>query len=308
MLVTSKYLEHPIPALGGCLAHLVSDDLLHWTVQEPFLIPGFTDPPECPDLFEWNGWYYLIFSNRLQARYRMARTPFGPWQRPALDLLDGPWTRVMKTAPYHDNRRLGVAWIGTRSGDTDTGRFQWGGHAIFREMIQFADGTLGTTFPPEMLPARGAPIALPQATHSVGATVENGVIHLESSNGMAAVSFSNLPRNIYMRISGRPAPHTPRFGLRLRESAPFVDGIAVELLPTAQRIEMHDTALDPVAWLDSPFTLEIILKDDLIDLSVNGCYSLINRCPEQQGTGITFFCHTGSITFDEIIITPLLTQ
>lgn len=217
-------------------------------------------------------------------------------------------TRVMKTAAYHDNRRLGVAWIETRSGDTDTGRFQWGGHAVFREIVQFADGTLGTTFPPEMLPARGTPLALPQPAQGIGATVANGAIHLESGDGMAAVSFATLPRNVYLRVSGRPATDASRFGLRLREDTPFVDGVAVELLPTAQRIELHDAALDPVAGLDALFTLEIVLKDDLIDVSINGRYSLINRCPAQQGTGLTFFCHTGSITFDQVIIAPLLEQ
>lgn len=302
MLVTAKYLEYAIPALGGCLAHLVSDDLQRWTLVEPFLIPGFDDPPECSDLFEWNGWYYLLFSNRLQTRYRMARTPLGPWLRPALDLLDGPWSRVMKTAAFHDNRRIGAAWIGTRSGDSDSGKFQWGGHAVFRELVQQPDGTLGVKFPREMVPASGAALPLPAAALTPGTTIDGSRVHLEAGEGMAAAGVEGLPRNARITLRGVPGRSAPRFGLRLRETAPFAGGVTLDLLAAAQRVEVHDAALDPVDGLDAPFTLEIILKGDLIDVCLNDRRCLINRCPQQRGDRLTLFCHTGSVTFEDLTI------
>jgi hypothetical protein len=246
----------------------------------------------------------LVFSNQLQARYRMARTPLGPWQRPLLDVLDGPWTRVMKTAPYHDNRRLGVAWVGTRTGDRDTSKFQWGGHAVFRELVQQADGTLGTKFLPEMMPATGAPLTQPVAAQSAGVTLQESIIRLDAREGMAAVTFAGLPRN--MRISMTGQPDSPRFGIRLRARAPFVDGVTLEAIAAAQRVELHDAAIDPVTGLDAPFTLEIILKDDLIDLCLNNRHCLINRLPEQQGDHLTLFCHTGSIIFENLTVCPLM--
>lgn len=305
MLVTSRLTNYAVAALGGCLAHLTSDDLEDWQIEEPFLIPGFTDPPECPDLFAWNGWYYLVFSNRLQARYRMARSPLGPWQRPPLDVLDGPWTRVMKTAAYHDNRRLGVAWVGTRSGDSDTGRFQWGGHAVFRELVQRADGTLGTKFVPEMA-AAGAVLALPVVAQTGGVTVNGGVIQLDGGEGMAAVAWAGLPRNVRVRVRGRVEEGTPRFGVRVREQASFVEGVALEVLVAAARVELHDAAIGPVAGLGGAFTLEIVLKDDLVDVCLNEQHCLINRLPEQQGSGMTLFCHTGRVTVEELTVEELV--
>lgn len=305
MLVTSKYVNHPVPALGGCLAHLVSDDLEQWRLEEPFLFPGFTDPPECSDHFEWNGWYYLLFSNRLQTRYRMARSPLGPWQRPAFDLVDSPWMRVVKTAPYHDNRRIGVAWVGTRAGDTDMGNFQWGGHAVFRELVQNPDGTLGTKYPAEMIPATGDPVTPLVTVQTAGATMTAGRVTLTSDDSMAALGLARLPRNARITLAGRPGPGTPRFGIRVRETMHFVDGVALELLPVAQRVELHDAVLDPVVGLDAPFTLDIILKEDLIDVCLNDRHCLINRCPQQHGDRLTFFCHTGSIEFTEVTIRSL---
>lgn len=306
MLVTAKTTRYAVPALGGCLAHLVSDDLQQWTLQEPFLIPGFTDAPECSDLFEWNGWTYLLFSNQLQTRYRMARTPFGPWLRPPLDLLGGPWARVMKTAPYHDNRRIGAAWIGARSGDSDTGRFLWGGHVVFRELVQHFDGTLGVKFPTEMVPSSGAASALPLTALTSGATVTADRIRLEAGSGMAAVRLQGLPQNAHISLICLPGPQAVRYGLRLRETAPFEDGVSLELLAAARRVELHDAALGPVSGLDAPFTLEIVLKDDLIDVCVDDRVCLINRCPQQRGDGLTLFCHTGSITFENLTIRPLV--
>ncbi|HVZ16359.1 MAG TPA: hypothetical protein VG897_04530, partial [Terriglobales bacterium] len=83
MLVTASLADYPLYHRGGCLVRLISQDLRHWEVAEPFIIPGgmpgYPSVPECPDYFYWNGWYYLIFSLNGEARYRMSRQPMGPW-------------------------------------------------------------------------------------------------------------------------------------------------------------------------------------------------------------------------------------
>jgi len=72
MLVTAE-LENPVVAgRGGCLAHLTSSDLRHWEQREPFLVTGYGDQPECSELFEWHGWYYLVFSHCGVARSRVS--------------------------------------------------------------------------------------------------------------------------------------------------------------------------------------------------------------------------------------------
>jgi hypothetical protein len=69
---------------------------------------------------------------------------------------------------------------------------------------------------------------------------------------------------------------------------------------------LFDAAIAPVTGLDAPFTLEIILKEDLIDLCLNERYCLINRCPETNGELLTFFCHAGSLLLEEITVRPLV--
>lgn len=132
------------PGQPGCLAHLVSNDLRHWEQREPFFVPGadYSGQPECPDYFEWNGWYYLLFSIEGIAHYRHSRHPLGPWERPANDTLDDPCARVMKTAAFGSHRRLGAAFV--RDGES------WGGSLRLRELVQHPDGTLTTTWPAEL--------------------------------------------------------------------------------------------------------------------------------------------------------------
>jgi hypothetical protein len=298
MLVTAQQVDTTLPGYGNCLAHLISGDLVHWQMVKPFLIPGFPDAPECPDYFVWNEWHYLVFSNGLQARYRMARSAQGPWLRPPLDLLDGPWGRVMKTAPYHNNRRLGVAWLGTRTGDLDSGKLQWGGHLLFRELVQQADGTLGSKFVPEMtrlLKISAAPLALQPRALTPGVTIAGGEIDLHAPEGLAVASVSGIPRNAYLSMTLLPAPGARRFGLQLRTTGGLADGYGLVLQPDARRVELYDAALCPVLDLDAPVTLEILLKDDIIDLCLDERHCLVNRCPEQHGDHLAFFVHNGSV-------------
>jgi hypothetical protein len=308
MLVTAQRVDTTLPGYGNCLAHLISGDLHTWQLVEPFLVPGFPDAPECPDYFVWNGWHYLVFSNGLQARYRMARSPQGPWLRPPLDLLDGPWGRVMKTAPYHENRRIGVAWLGTRTGDLDSGKLQWGGHLVFRELVQQADGTLGSKFVPEMseaLKTGGAPLALQPTALTSGTTVADGEINLHAPEGLAVARVGDIPRNAYLSMTLLPAPGARRFGLQLRTTGGLTAGYGLALQPDARRVELYDAALYPVLDLDAAINLEIVLKDDIIDLCLNERHCLVNRCPEQQGEQLAFFVHNGGVVIRDLRVQSL---
>src|SRR5579864_4012788 len=119
MLVTASIEDYPLYRRGGCLLRLTSQDLEHWQVTEPFIIPGgppgYPSVPECSDYFHWNGWYYLVFSLDGKAHYWMSKQPTGPWLRPPVDTFDGSsLASVMKTAAFTGNRRIGVAYFNSR--------------------------------------------------------------------------------------------------------------------------------------------------------------------------------------------------
>lgn len=293
LLCTARLLNCHIPERSGCLAHLVSNDLLHWENLEPFIVPGLPGVPECPDFFEWNGWQYIIFSNDGIARYRMRRrlsksqatkSPSSEvWIRPKVDMLDGPAARVMKTAAFGENRHLGVAWLGTRKGNKDRGDFQFGGNVIFRELVQHDDGSLGLKFPTEMTPV-GKPISSSHLTAlNPGSHIDGDRIHLTASQGFAAVVCSDLPQNLHMKLRILPQPGATGFGLRLRASETLDSGYELHFSPSDHTVRLNEQMLYAVDGLDQPFDLEVVLLNDIIDVCIDKRRTLIDRCPEQRG-------------------------
>lgn len=126
----------------GALEELRSNDLKSWVaLTKPFLIPGYGPQPECSNLFFWRGRYYLLFGINGVTHYRIGTSLHGPWTKPEVDVLDAQEARVMKTAEFRDHRRMLVGWIGYDN---------FGGNLFFRELVQNADGSLGTKFPKEM--------------------------------------------------------------------------------------------------------------------------------------------------------------
>lgn len=308
MLVTAELEGYPLYKCGGCLLRLTSKDLKEWTVVEPFLIPGEYDAvPECPDYFHWNDWYYLVFGIRGKAHYRMSKQPMGPWLRPAVDTFDGSTLAVvMKTAAFTNNRRIGVAFLASRQDDKDLGERMYAGHALFREIIQHDDGTLGTKFPQEMIPALGDNLDLSYTPLTTGISGTSNAIHIEAIEGLSAAMVENVPRNIHLRLNVKPTPNSADFGLWLRGSGSFETGYQLHILPYEQKVILNQQSISCVEGLNKPFSLEIIVKDDIIDVCVDERRCLVDRCPELQGDRIFFFCQNGEVTFDSIEIAPLI--
>ena len=305
MLATAALDPFPLPGRGGCLAHLVSTDLWEWEMRDPFVIPGLTDAPECPDLFEWNGWHYLVFSNHLQARYLRARSPLGPWERPVHDVLEGAWTRVPKTASFPPNRRILAGWIGTREHDQDQGKFQWGGQLVLRELVQSPDGTLGS----KPLPEAALPVAAPldlrwEALHG-GVTVNPSGAELTARPGMAAMIARGLPQNVRVRMRVTLTAGTHEFGVRLRECEVLTHGADFLLSPVQGRAALGDATLLPLPeWGDS-FTLEFVAHGDIVDVCLDHRACLINRFPTARGDQLVITCRDGSVRVDEFEVCPL---
>ena len=73
----------------GCIAHITSEDALHWQVQPPFYTPRISTDFEVPFVFKLDGRYYQtghICAPPLDV-YRTADRLEGPWHRPMDDIL-----------------------------------------------------------------------------------------------------------------------------------------------------------------------------------------------------------------------------
>ena len=112
-----------------------------WTLRDATLPTG----GDCPCPFEWNGHRYV-----LQGFGGFAHSATGEpgtwedWAAAGLAPYDG--LAVPMVAPFGANRRILAGWLGSHD------EAWWGGWLVFRELVQFPDGTLGTKWVPEIEP------------------------------------------------------------------------------------------------------------------------------------------------------------
>lgn len=140
----------------GCVGLCKSGDLKTWRYCEPLYAPMNAQCAfECPDLFHWGDWYYLVYSSyadRFQTLYRMSKDLNGPWLTPVVDTFDTRAFYAAKTCS-DGSRRYIYGWNPTRECNQhgfdpqeydgkDCNTWDWGGSLIVHELKQNADGTL----------------------------------------------------------------------------------------------------------------------------------------------------------------------
>ncbi|HWB08938.1 MAG TPA: hypothetical protein VG826_06930 [Pirellulales bacterium] len=287
MLVTTSLREPAVAGRGGCLAQLVSRDLKKWEEREPFLVPGYPGEPECPDYFEWHGWYYLVFSNQAMARYRMSRQPLGPWLRPKVDIFDGPQAAVMKTAAFTGDRRLGAAFLSAGG---------YAGDVVFREIIQHDDGTLGTKWPGEMIPRARETQAGP-------------AVKLNAPQDLQAVDLGEAPKDFLLRARVTPAADASFFGIRFGAGEKMQGGFEVRFEPLREKVglrhadagsndESEHSAIYDVVGIDRPFDLELLVKGEIVDVCVDHRRTLVARIPTSNGD-LFAFAQNAEVAFEK---------
>jgi beta-fructofuranosidase len=137
--------------MRGATGLLKSNDLDHWEYCGSFWDPSNCWCPECPDLFKWGKYWYFIYSTfneaeGLRTYYRMAETLAGPWKAPNYNTFDGRAFYAGKTA-FDGEKRYIFGWNPTRTGDVDSGVWQWGGCLVAHELIQLPNGELRVNMP-----------------------------------------------------------------------------------------------------------------------------------------------------------------
>ena len=288
---------------AGCLAHLVSRDLLHWEPRPPFVSGLFGrldgwEAPECPNYFRWGDTYYILYGHCGDGRthYLVSDAWDGPWRRPTGDAFDSPMLKVMKTAAFGADRRIGAAFVGCRATADDDSPVLYAGQAVFRELLQHADGSLGTKWPPEMTPPAGRP-------------PRPGIGEVTLDSRRSAVVLPDVPDDAAITFRVAPGGAGGDFGVRLRglsdEQAGyelrFGPGAGCVSLGRAGRTPQSQTnwsfgRLENVTGLADGFGVEIILTGDLIDVCIDRRQTLCLRLGEIRGRRMTFFQDPASIS------------
>jgi hypothetical protein len=306
-----------------------STDFRSWK-REPPLIPYGKESPlrnssECQCCFEWNGWHYIIAG---RTGFWMARDRRGPYFTtgghslgegapcvPRWDIYDGLF--VPMVAPFKDNRRILAGWLWKNEGPET-----WGGFLVFRELVQYQDGTLGLKWPAEMIPESGPP--MPIAIRG-GAGVRGDAREVRvASNAFAYATIAGLPRNAHIALRVEPGPGTGSFGVCVGGHGEYEGGCELQFFPGTKQAQWGvprnglpddvvpdlaaileagratppvpgwrngtrhlpfnagDFAVTNVEGLDSALTLELIVKQD------KSGGTIVDACIDNRRTMITW--------------------
>ncbi|MCC8425141.1 family 43 glycosylhydrolase [Mucilaginibacter sp. UR6-11] len=289
---------------GGALVHLTSKDLKNWAVLDPVLT-GQGSVPECSDYFFWNGWYYLIYGDNGDTYYVQSKKPYGPWQEPKYQALNESWVNVVKTAAFKNGRRIAAGWIPSRNQNHDNEGERFGGNAVFREVIQEPDGTLATCFPAEMIPETLAPLNLTIKTDQDSKLEGEDNLTINPPNGVGSAHLENVPLRCRITLEIEPTTSVAEYGFYLRSDAGADQGYRLNFSPADKTVWLGNTMIKAVDGLDKAVKIDMILKDDIIDLSIGGRRCIVNRVPEQKGGFLWFYAKHGNVKFKSIKISPL---
>ncbi|HEY5836667.1 hypothetical protein [Streptomyces sp.] len=321
----------------GCVARAVSSDLSEWKVVAPFSAPARFLTHECPDLFEMNGRWYLVyseFSERFTVRYRVSEGPDGPWRAPADDSLDGRAYYAAKTAADTEGRRYAFGWIPTRLGLRDDGAWEWAGDLAVHEVTAREDGTLIVSLPETVRrhltdgtpPAEEVPSAeqTPQAGVAITGDwrLTGTSAAVTTGDGLATARLAELPARCRVTATVRFAPGTRECGLILRGTEDCDEGYFVRLEPHLGRL-VYDrwprTATGPAQWQISgdvphavelerpavldpsvPHHLEVIIDDSAGIAYLDGTVAMSFRMYDRRTGCLGLFVGDGSAEFSEV--------
>jgi len=290
MLVTATLADFQFIQQEARQVYYTSKDLKTWDFKGDFYTSGDDVGfaiAECPTLFEWNGWYYLMYKVTGGSYYRMSKSVTGPWMAPVEDNIGNDFALVHKVETYQENRRIAVGMVPSRTGNKDDGGWAYAGNLVFRELFQNGDGTLYSGQVKEMMPDRST-------------SIKPEDIQINAENGFSANDIKQIPVNAVISFEVNPDNDYEQAGVMLR----FKDKKYYNLkFSHRQRlVSLGNQSIYGVYDLDKPFKVTIVMKNDIIDMCIDGKRCLLNRCPEIKGTEMVFYVRNGKVSFKNIVV------
>lgn len=303
---------------GGGRTHYQSTDLVRWNTvaNSEFRKTAERDnlSDVCPDTLAWNGWHYFTTGS---SRIYKSRSPLGPWTEIPRDIFDGLF--FSKMHEFKNGRALAAGWVAFPG---------WGGNIVVRELVQFPNGNLGLKFVPEMIPPSGEPMPLGFAHKQGDVTGDAESLRIRAGSTLAYAAVDEMPRDIRLRLTVRPSDPVEAFGLCLRGEGDYAAGNELAFRPGEGHVQFGhpregdldkrqpmvltmdgDTgALPPVAGLERPFTIDLIVKDRILDVCIDNRRTFIARRNDLGGERLFFFVKGGEVVFEHIEIRPLLEE
>lgn len=295
----------------GELVYYSTKDLAspNWTFQGTFYAPNKYDMLECPDVFKWGNYWYLIFSDtniENATHYRVATSPAGPWTTPANELLDSRYFYAAKTTSDGTNRYL-FGWVPTKGGFVDAGSKDFAGNMSSHLLTQNADGTLSV----------GVTAAVDKAFYKENTVTSTATSSDEVTSGLdyqlnstskvsyalfgkmngsciikTTVNFSQVPQSFGVLL-GADSVATQTYHLGFQNGDAESDRIA-------SGSSVTEASLPFTLAANTNYALEIVIENSIATMYINGQAALTTRIYSMQGAPWGIYSSNGSVVFKNV--------
>ncbi|MEZ4670369.1 MAG: glycoside hydrolase family 32 protein [Anaerolineae bacterium] len=298
----------------GVTALASSPDLTEWTIREDFWTPSLYYTHECPDLFRWGSWWYQVYSTfteRHITHYRLSRSLEGPWLAPTNDSFDGRAFYAAKTAS-DGNRRFAFGWDPTRTNESDTGQWNWGGNLVVHELHQQRDGSLLVKPPPEVLSQFTSPVTLKPEPRIGRWGEQNGALAVNVTGAFGWCRLGKMSSTCMIETTVRFTEDTRSCGLILRADHTLTEGYLIRLEPGRQRIvfERFPRPGDEPPIIerplplnsDTPVHLRVLVEGSVIVIYANDEVALSTRGYDHPAGDFGLFVSEGAASFSQYVM------
>lgn len=309
----------------GVILEYTSDDLAAWTLQGEFWTPNRYVAIECPEVFAFQGRWYLVFSefsDRFATHVRVGPTHRGPWSVPALDTIDGRAFYAAKSLELQ-GRRYFAGWVPTRAGGTDDGAWEWAGSLAVHEATSLPDGSLAVRMPEALRSSFARRVALDLDPVVGEWTRTAGGLTVSRADGAAAAVSGPVPDRYLFEVTIEATAGTVECGVVLRASSDASEGYLIRIEPRRNRLVFDRwprLRTGPAQWQisgDVPFApelerdlpqsegryqLRILVEGTICVTYVNDQVAMSARIYDHRTGGIGLFVGDGTASFTDISI------
>lgn len=240
----------------ACVVLYKSSDLENWEHYGPIYEPGYTNVTECPEMFKFNGYWYLThsrFSEAAQTVYRVSTSPYGPWRVPKYDGVGGRRFYAAKSMANDQNRRFYFGWVHERAKPNDCAHWCWGGDfCIPHEMTQDEDGELYFKMPEEIEKTFTESISWQFQTRANDIVQNDKVITADTVGKFAYGFFDVKEQKFLFKCQLIPIDCNDTFGILLKSSDDLAHCYLLAFEPGMQRVSLikYPVPMDPY-WADA---------------------------------------------------------
>lgn len=271
---------------------------------------------ECPSYIEYNGYYYLAFSEQGDNRV----THYWYRNTPAGEFKEGEWTyggSIDDTGFYAGRLEkdadglYAFAWCARLTGG-NTGKFDWGGNMVVHKLEQKPDGKLCAVMTSQVKD---------EVSDKIDYKLSNGETFSSLSydgegfaaNGVERFGSSLIRMSFDVTFNDKSGDCGITFGLK----KPFDGRLGNRLIafdPVNNKIRCHSDVSNILRYgfvlsevdfdfaTDAKYSVDLIIHGEVLTLYMNGEVALTGRFTGIEKKCCAFYSNGASVTFGEICI------